>query len=150
MISKTKNERSNAIIMFHLYFCYYFPFYSVCDKSCIMIVFFVVTKNVSFTLPLNRNSFLHSLLLLSFTFSFPSFCNSLYRTHFFLFSHLTFFRVLHFIHRMYIAFTFTRKIVSNRSVDHDPSEVPHMLFYIKTTLSHMERLKEGTSTAIII
>ena len=83
MISKTKNETSNAIIMFHLYFCYYFPFYSVCDKSCIMIVFFVVTKNVSLTLPLNRNSFLHSLLLLSFTFSFPSFCNSLYRTHFF-------------------------------------------------------------------
>ena len=137
MISKTKNERSNAIIMFHLYFCYYFPFYSVCDKSCIMIVFFVVTKNVSFTLPLNRNSFLHSLLLLSFTFSFPSFCNSLYRTHFFLFSHLTFFRVLHFIHRMYIAFTFTRKIVSNRSVDHDPSEVPHMLYNYKSRFNHM-------------
>ena len=110
MISKTKNETSNAIMMFHLYFRYYFPFYSVCDKSCSMIVFFVVTKNVSFTLPPKRNSFLHSLLLLSFTFSFPSFCDSLYRTHFFfLFSHLTFFRVLYFIHRMYIAFTFTRK-----------------------------------------
>ena len=110
MISKTKNKTSNAIMMFHLYFRYYFPFYSVCDKSCSMIVFFVVTKNVSFTLPPKRNSFLHSLLLLSFTFSFPSFCDSLYRTHFFfLFSHLTFFRVLYFIHRMYIAFTFTRK-----------------------------------------
>ena len=110
MISKTKNKTSNAIMMFHLYFRYYFPFYSVCDKSCSMIVFFVVTKNLSFTLPPKRNSFLHSLLLLSFTFSFPSFCDSRYRTHFFfLFSHLTFFRVLYFIHRMYIAFTFTRK-----------------------------------------
>ena len=138
MISKTKNETSNAIIMFHLYFCYYFPFYSVCDKSCTMIVFFVVTKNVSFTLPPKRNSFLHSLLLLSFTFSFPSFCNSLYRTHFFsFFSHLTFFRVLYFIHRMYIAFTFTRKIVSNRSVDHDPSEVPHILYNYKSRFNHM-------------
>ena len=110
MISKTKNKTSNAIMMFHLYFRYYFPFYSVCDKSCSMIVFFVVTKNVSFTLPPKRNSFFTFFIASFIYFFFPLFLRfSLSNSLFFLFSHLTFFRVLYFIHRMYIAFTFTRK-----------------------------------------
>ena len=138
MISKTKNETSNAIIMFYLYSCYYFPFYSVCDKSCTMIVFFVVTKNVSFTLPPKRNSFFTFFIASFIYFFFPLFLQfSLSNSLFFLFSHLTFFRVLYFIHRMYIAFTFTRKIVSNRSVDHDPSEVPHILYNYKSRFNHM-------------
>ena len=137
MISKTKNKTSNAIMMFHLYFRYYFPFYSVCYKSCTMIVFFDVTKNVSFTLPPKRNSFLHSLLLLSFTFSFPSFCNSLYRTHFFpFFAFDVLSRSLLYSSYVY-SFYFHPKIVSNRSVDHDPSEVPHILYNYKSRFNHM-------------
>ena len=137
MIRKTKNETSNAIIMFHLYFCYYFPFYSVCDKSCTMIVFFVVTKNVSFTLPPKRNSFY--ILYCFFHLLFLSPLSAI------LFIELTFFPFFAFdvlsrslLYSSYVySFYFHPKIVSNRSVDHDPSEVPHILYNYKSRFNHM-------------
>ena len=89
-------------------------------------------------------SLIHSHL----PFSFSSFRISSNKTHFSP-SRLVSLLLLHFTYA-YLCFYFHPKIVSNRSVDHDPSEVPHMLFDIKTTLNHMERLKAGTNTAIII
>ena len=112
-------------------------------------IFIVSLKPKAYLSLFKKQLFFVIAYIFSFTFfSFSSFRISSNKTHFSL-SRLSSLLLLHFTYA-YLCFYFHPKIVSNRSVDHDPSEVPHMLFYIKTTLNHMERLKAGTNTAIII
>ena len=86
-----------------------------------------------------KRVFVFRLYILIYLFSFSSFRISSNKT-LFSPSRLVSLLLLHFTYA-YLCFYFHPKIVSNRSVDHDPSEVPHMLFDIKNCVKPHGTLK---------